>query len=293
MRGPSEEVRLVLETNGAITLYTGSAAVGQGIETIMAQIAGDALEVPFERITVLHGSTSHVAKGFGSYHSRSTVMGGSAILIAADNLKERIRAAAAAKLGCDAGSVELDGEVVRGGGNTVTLGDIADKPIEATGTFHNHKHTYSYGTQAVHVTVDPGTGQVGVVELASIKDCGRMINPLTLKGQAIGSMVQGLGGTFLEDLVYDRQGQLLTGSFADYLLPSASCFPQLRANVIEFKPSPNNPLGAKGAGEGEIVPVGGLLANAVANALSSFGVEPMELPLSPPKIWAMIQKAKT
>ena len=290
--GPSEEVRFVLETDGRISLYMGSAGVGQGIETIMAQIAGDALEVPFERITVLHGSTSHVTKGFGSYHSRSTVMGGSAILIAAENLKERIRAAAAAKLGCNAADVVLDGERVQGAAQTLSLADVADQPIEASGTFHNHKHTYSYGTQAVHVTVDAGTGQVSVLDLASIKDCGRMINPLTLKGQAIGSMVQGLGGTFLEDLVYDDQGQILTGSFADYLMPSASCFPHLRAEVIELKPSPNNPLGVKGAGEGEIVPVGGLLANAVADALSSLGVEPMELPLSPQKVWALVQGAR-
>jgi carbon-monoxide dehydrogenase large subunit len=290
--GPSEDARFVLETDGRISLYLGSAAVGQGIETIMAQIAGDALEVPFDRITVLHGSTSHVTKGFGSYHSRSTVMGGSAILIAAENLKEKIRAAAAAKLGCPASDVVLDGEQARGGGKSMTWSDVADQPIEAEGTFHNHKHTYSYGTQAVHVTVDPGTGKVSVLDLASVKDCGRMINPLTLKGQAIGSMVQGLGGAFLEDLVYNEEGQILTGSFADYLLPTATCFPHLRATVIEMKPSPINPLGAKGAGEGEIVPVGGLLANAVADALSSLGAEPNDLPLSPPKVWALANAAR-
>ncbi len=289
--GPSEDARIVLETDGRVTLYMGSAAVGQGIETIMAQIAGDALEVPFDRITVLHGSTSHVTKGFGSYHSRSTVMGGNAILIAAEKLKDRIREAAATKLGCKPADVALDSEHARGAGKAMTWAEVADQPIEAEGTFHNHKHTYSYGTQAVHVTVDPGTGQVSVLDLASIKDCGRMINPLTLKGQAIGSMVQGLGGAFLEDLVYNEEGQILTGSFADYLMPTASCFPHLRATVIELKPSPTNPLGAKGAGEGEIVPVGGLLANAVADALSSLGAEPLDLPLSPPKVWALAQGA--
>jgi carbon-monoxide dehydrogenase large subunit len=291
--GPSEDARLVLESDGRITLYVGSAGVGQGIETIMAQIAGDALEVPFERISVRHGSTSHVRNGFGAYHSRSTVMGGNAILAAAEKLKEKVRAAAAARLGCNAADVMLEGEVVRGAGKALRLAELASEPIEVEGTFHNHKHTYSYGTQAVHVAVDPGTGHVAVIDHESIKDCGRAINPLTLKGQAIGSMVQGLGGAFLEDLVYDDQGQILTGSFADYLMPSASCFPKVDAEVIELKPSPNNPLGAKGAGEGEIVPVGGLLANAVADALSSFAVEPNELPLSPPKVWAMIEKAKT
>ena len=138
----------MLETDGRITLYMGSAAVGQGIETIMAQIAGDALEVPFDRITVLHGSTSHVTKGFGSYHSRSTVMGGSAILVAAEKLKEKIRAAAAAKLGCSAADVVLDGEQRARRRQVAVAGELADQPIEAEGTFHNHKHTYSYGTQA-------------------------------------------------------------------------------------------------------------------------------------------------
>ena len=131
-----------------------------------------------------------------------------------------------------------------------------------------------------------------ILDLLTIKDCGRMINPLTLRGQGIGSMVQGLGGAFLEEFVYDAQGQLLTGSFADYLLPSATDFPNLRAIVTELKPSPNNPLGVKGAGEGEIVPIGGLLSNAISNALGHLGVEPMELPLSPPKIWALVQRAR-
>lgn len=286
--GPSEEARLVLEADGMVTVYLGSAAVGQGIETIMAQIAGDAMELPFDRFRVLHGSTTHVVEGFGSFHSRSTVMGGNAILLAADKLKAKIRDAASMKLGCNAADVALDGDSVRGpGGRSLSLGDLVREPIEATGTFYNKKYTYSYGSQCVHVTVDPGTGRVEIVDLMSVKDCGRMINPLTLQGQAIGSMVQGLGGAFLEDLVYNEDGQLLTGSFADYLLPSASDFPHLRASVVELRPSPNNPLGVKGAGEGEIVPIGGLLSNAVANALSSLGVEPKELPLSPSKVWAL------
>ncbi len=291
--GPSEEARIMLEPGGSVTVFMGSSAVGQGIETIMAQIAGDALELPFDRIRIQHGSTSDVAEGFGSFHSRSTVMGGNAILAAAEKFKEAIRVAGAKALGCAVGDVRLDGETLRGPeGKALALGELSTTPIEASGTFYNKKYTYSYGSACVHVAVDAGTGHVQVVDLVSIKDCGRMINPLTLKGQGIGSMVQGLGGAFLEEFVYDEQGQLLTGSFADYLLPSAGDFPKLNAIVIELKPSPTNPLGAKGAGEGEIVPIGGLLSNAVANALSSFGVEPMALPLSPPKVWAMIQKTR-
>jgi carbon-monoxide dehydrogenase large subunit len=131
---------------------------------------------------------------------------------------------------------------------------------------------------------------VELLDYVAVEDAGRIINPLTLHGQVVGAIVQGLGGAFLEHFVYDEEGQLLTGSFADYLLPTASDFPNIRAIALEEKPSPNNPLGAKGAGEGGIIPVGGVIANAVAAALGSLGVEPRALPLSPPKVWELIQE---
>ena len=135
-------------------------------------------------------------------------------------------------------------------------------------------------------------GHVALIDYVALEDCGRIINPMTLRGQVIGALVQGLGGAFLEDLVYDEHGQFLTGSLADYLVPTASDFPNLRAVVLESHPSPINPLGAKGAGEGGIIPVGGVIANAVANALASLGVEPRELPLSPSRIWHLARDAR-
>ncbi len=126
----------------------------------------------------------------------------------------------------------------------------------------------------------------------AVEDVGRIINPLTLHGQCIGAVVQGLGGAFLEQFLYDENGQLLTGSFADYLMPTASDFPTIRAVALEAVPSPNNPLGAKGAGEGGIIPVGGVVANAVANALRAFRAEPRELPLSPPRVWQLVQAGR-
>jgi carbon-monoxide dehydrogenase large subunit len=125
-----------------------------------------------------------------------------------------------------------------------------------------------------------------------VEDVGRIINPLTLHGQVVGAIVQGLGGTLLEELVYDREGQLLTATFADYLMPLATDFPQITAISLELRPSPFNPLGAKGAGEGGIIPVGGVIANAVAAALRSFNVEPNELPLSPPMVWRLLANAR-
>ena len=173
------------------------------------------------------------------------------------------------------------------GGKSLPLAELAGLTTE--GAFLNKKHTYSYGTHVAHVTVDPKLGQVQIVDYVVVQDVGRAINPLTLRGQIIGSLVQGLGGAMLEHLQYDEQGQFLTGSLADYLLPTASDFPNLRCIVTEDHPSPINPLGAKGAGEGGIVAAGGVMANAVANALQSFGVQPRQLPLTPTYIWELVQ----
>jgi carbon-monoxide dehydrogenase large subunit len=133
---------------------------------------------------------------------------------------------------------------------------------------------------------------VELIDYVAVEDVGRIINPLTLHGQAVGAVVQGLGGAFLEHFIYDEDGQLLTGSFADYLMPTASDFPSIRAVALEEQRSPNNPLGAKGAGEGGIIPVGGVIANAVAAALAPLGIVPRELPLSPPRVWELINESK-
>jgi carbon-monoxide dehydrogenase large subunit len=243
---------------------------------------------------VLHGSTDCVREGFGSYSSRSVVMGGSAILAAAGTLRAAIRAAAAERLGCAAAEVELlDGRAVGPGKTSIALSDLGQDAVSAEGTFASNKRTYSYGAHAAHVAVDPKTGHVQLLDYVAVEDVGRIINPLTLHGQAVGAIVQGLGGAFLEHLVYDENGQLLTGSLADYLMPTASDFPSIRAVALEEKPAPHNPLGAKGAGEGGIIPVGGVVANAVAAALSMLGVEPRQLPLSPPRVWQLIEDARS
>jgi aerobic carbon-monoxide dehydrogenase large subunit len=291
--GPRENVRLVIEADGSISLYVGSSSVGQGVETVFAQIAADALEMPMERINrVLHGSTDYVAQGYGSFSSRSIVMGGNAIMDAAGKLRTLIREAAAGRLGCQPNEVVIDrGKAIGPGASAaaIELKEFAD--LSADGTFASDKRTYSYGAHAAYVAVDPKTGHVELIDYVAVEDVGRIVNPMTLHGQCVGAVVQGLGGTFLEHFIYDENGQLLTGSFADYLMPTASDFPQIRAVALEEKPSPLNPLGAKGAGEGGIIPVGGAVANAVAAALGSFGVQPRELPLSPPRVWQLIQDA--
>ena len=202
-----------------------------------------------------------------------------------------MRAVAAQKFGCAANEIEMDSGMVFGP-DRQSLPLAAFAGMEAEASFASNKRTYSYGAHAAHVAVDPKTGQVDVLDYVAVEDVGRIINPLTLHGQAVGAIVQGLGGALLEHFVYDEDGQLLTGSFADYLLPTASDFPEIRVVALEERPSPTNPLGAKGAGEGGIIPVAGVIANAVAAALASFGISPRELPLSPPRIWALIQERK-
>jgi carbon-monoxide dehydrogenase large subunit len=290
--GPKENARLKLEPDGAVSVFVGSSSVGQGIETVFAQIAADALEIPMDQIKgVFHGSTDHVSEGFGSYSSRSTVMGGSAIVLAAAELRAAIRTAAAKRLGCAADDIAIDHGMAIGPGRAIiALGELAGIAVEST--YASNKRTYSYGAHAAHVAVDPKTGQVELIDYVAVEDVGRIINPLTLHGQTVGAVVQGLGGALLEQFIYDEDGQLLTGSLADYLMPTASDFPRVRAVALEEKPAPHNPLGAKGAGEGGIIPVGGVIANAVAAALASLQVQPCELPLSPPRVWQLIKAAR-
>ncbi len=292
--GPRENARAILQPDGSVLIHVGSTSVGQGVETILTQIAADALEIPFERVALAHGSTPLLTEGFGSYHSRSTVMGGSAIILAANGLRREICNAAAEKFGCAAADIALaDGAASGPDGRSVAFADLAAivPPVEET--FHNHKHTYANGSAAAHVTVDPETGDVALIDLVFFEDVGKIINPMTLKGQATGAMVQGLGGAFLEHLIYDEEAQLVTGTLADYLAPLSGNFPNIRAYLLEENPSPVSPLGAKGGGEGGLLPMGGLMANAVANALSSLDVEIRQLPLTPDYLWGLIKAARS
>jgi len=293
--GPRENARIVLDASGAVSVTVGAAAVGQGIETVFSQIVADALEIPIDHVTAVHhGSTTGIHEGFGSFGSRASVMGGSAIVVCAENLKTAIRDAAATHFGCTPAEVAIvDGlRAVAAGGRRLALAELSPQGFSAVGTFSNSKRTYSYGAHAAHVTVDPRTGQIEILDYVAVEDVGRILNPHTLHGQTIGAIVQGLGGTLLEHLIYDSEGQLLTGSLAAYLIPCATDFPRIRSVALEQYPSPLNPLGVKGAGEGGTIPVGGVIANAVASALASFGVQTNALPLTQPRVWQLIENAR-
>ena len=226
--GPKESARLEVNDDGTITVFMGSSAVGQGVETVFAQIAADALEIPIERIRhVYHGSTTTVSDGYGAYHSRSIVMGGSALLDADGEFPGRDprgrREEARLRRGRDQDR-ERQGQ--RPAASRSRLANSPGSPPKARSS--TRSTPTAIGAHAAHITVDAKLGQVQIIDYVVVQDVGRAINPLTLRGQVIGSLVQGLGGAMLEHLQYDEQGQFLTGSLADYLLPTATDFPNLR-----------------------------------------------------------------
>src|SRR4029079_5314479 len=188
---------------------------------------------------VHHGSTAYVSDGYGAYHSRSTVMGGSAVLDAANNFMAMLPQAAGKRLGCAESNVVLDVDKVVGGERSMALKEFAG--LTAEGVCLNKKHTYSYGAHIAHITVDARIGRIEIVDYVVVQDVGRAVNPLTVKGQVLGSLVQGLGGAVLEDLKYDDNGQFLTGSLADYLLPGAPHSPHFRCVGLADYPSPPTP----------------------------------------------------
>ena len=292
--GPAETARVLLKGAGRYEVYVGSSSSGQGHETSMAQILAGELGVPLEGIRIFHGSTSFVPQGFGTYHSRAIVMGGSAIKLAGRKLADRLLALAAAQTGLPIEKLEFRQGNVHVRGESRALLDLdAVGTIEAMATFEQTKRTYTYGAHLAHVAVDPQTARVEVLRYLSVEDIGRAVNPLIVHGQAIGAAVQGLGATFLDEFKYSDEGQLLTGTLADYLLPVATDFPSVEALTLEDWPSKLNPLGVKGAGEGGIVAVGGAVANAVAHALAPLGVEITALPLSVDNLAAAIRKARS
>ena len=282
-----ENSRIAVENDGSVTVYVGSSVLGQGLETTLAQVAADTLKLPFERIRVCHGSTSYVREGFGTFASRSMVVGGSAVMDGCKNLLAAIRAAATERFGLPNEEIAIADGIISAGGKRASMSEFAG--LEAEGTFATATRTYSYGAHACHVAVDPRTGHVEILDYVAIEDVGRAINPHIVHGQAIGALVQGLGGVFLDQVIYDRDAQILNTSLADYLVPLASDFPNVRAITLELRLSKTNPLGAKGAGEGGMVAVAATIANAVAAALAPLGVEVRELPLSPAHLWNLIQ----
>ena len=288
--GKWEHARVLLEENGRVTLHTGTASIGQGVDTTLSQICADALGAKLEHIDIVRGDTSKVAKGVGAWGSRAAVMGGSATHVASLQLKDKLLALAAwrlevpvAELEVSEGRVAVKGKpeqslsfaqaarIVAGG---PPLPPGLEKGLDVEHTFQQSEGTFAFGSAAAVVEIDAETGATTVLKYVIVSDIGKAIHPQIVEGQLAGAMAQGVGGALLEELVVDAQGQLLTTTFMDYLLPTASEVPrEAVVRICEDYPSKLNPLGAKGAGEGGIVPAAAVIANAVADALAPFGAE--------------------
>ncbi|HZQ03568.1 MAG TPA: xanthine dehydrogenase family protein molybdopterin-binding subunit [Gaiellaceae bacterium] len=252
-----EYARVELSGSGAATVYSGSASMGQGVETVLAQVCADALGVAFEDVTVVHGDTASIPDGMGAFGSRAATLGGSAVHLAAESLRTRVREQGAPAPG---------------------------ETLSADARFESEDMTFPYGVHVAAVEVDVETGRVDIHRYGVAYDVGRALNPTLVEGQIVGGVAQGVGGALLEELVYDERGQLLSASFVDYLLPTAVEVPPVDVLITEDAPTPRNPLGAKGAGEGGAAAAGAAVANAVADAL---GVEVTRLPLSPERVVAL------
>jgi len=304
--GPQETADVTVSRSGTVHVYSGGTSVGQGIETVLAQIAADALGVDPRAVRVTAGDTAAQPFGAGSWASRSTVVGGSAVHQAATAVRERAIQLAARIL--EAAEEDLDlagGSVcVRGDPETqISLAGIARAAAPASRYLRNGEPaglsarrrfevshmTYPYGAHAAVVEVDTGTGQVRVLRYLVAYEVGRAVNPMLVEGQLRGGVAQGIGGALLEEFGYDEAGQPQAITFMEYRLPTAAEIPPVDVLLSQDAPSPGNPLGVMGAGEGGINAVGATVANAVRDALGLPGGVG-QLPLTPARVWALSQQ---
>jgi carbon-monoxide dehydrogenase large subunit len=306
--GPFEGADVRVGRDGHVTVATGAVDIGQGLTTALAQIVGDELGVPVERIAVVGGDTGRIPHGVGTYASRAAVMAGNAAAAAATRVRTKAIELASHLLEVSPDDVEWrDGAAwVRGvEDRRLSLAELADaarpgsehRPVgmepglETRHYYESDNPPFAYGVHAVVVEVDPETGAVRVDRYLVVSDSGRLINPTLAEGQIVGGVAQGLGGALLEHLAYDTEGQLLASSLLDYALPTACDVPLVEMTHLEI-PSPLNPLGVKGLGEGGAVGAHAAVANAVAAALQPLGIEVRATPLSPGRIGELLSGAR-
>jgi carbon-monoxide dehydrogenase large subunit len=304
--GPYEGARVQVQPSGKVSVVTGVGTQGQGHFTSFAQIVADQLGVDIEDVRVVTGDTDQFHWGTGTFASRGAVVAGNAINEAAKDVRRKVFKLASEVMEAAEEDLELvDGEVrVKGApSKSISLADLAAeanplrgavKPgvepgLEATNYFGPDRGATASGAHAMIVEVDPDTMMIEIKDFAVIHDCGRVINPMIVEGQVHGGVAQGIGDSFYEKLEYDEYGQLLNGSFMDFLLPTSLDVPSIKVGHEET-PSPLNPLGIKGAGEAGAIPTGALFAQALEDALQIEGLEILEIPLSPSKLWELAQK---
>lgn len=306
--GPYEGAKVTVETSGRVSVATGVGTQGQGHYTSFAQIVAEQLDVPVENVRLVTGDTAEFYWGAGTFASRGAVVAGNAIHAAAVGVRKKILQKASEELEVAEEDLELvDGTVrVKGAPATaIPLGELAARAnplrgavrpgsepgLEATDYFGPERGATASGVHAMIVEVDPETMLVEIKRYIVVHDCGTVINPMILEGQIHGGVAQGIGNAFYEQLVWDENGQLLNASFMDYLLPTADTVPMIETDHVET-PSPLNPLGIKGAGEAGAIPVGPLFAQAIEDALADTGLEILEIPLSPNRLFELVEDAR-
>ena len=303
-KGMWEYGKVEVEPNGKVKVLSGASPHGQGQETSFAQIVADELGIGLDDITVLHGDTSVVPKGIGTFGSRATAVGGIAIYQAAGKVREKARELASHLLEVDPddlnfseGRFSVKGvpkkgltiqQIAQEARLTKSLPQQMETGLAAESQFEPSNFTFPFGTHVCLVEVEPQTGRIEIKKYLAVDDCGKVINPLLVDGQVQGGIVQGLGQALFEQVIYDENGQLLTGSLMDYALPRAADLPRLNLARTET-PSPVNPLGIKGIGEAGTIGSTPAMVNAVVDALVPFGITHIDMPLTPQKIWSLCQ----
>ena len=293
-----------LGASGRVTVITGSSPHGQGHETTFAQIAADQLGVPLNEVEVKYGDTSEIPQGVGTWGSRSVVVGGSAIVLASQRVVAKATEIAAALLQIDPEFVVLEGgrffsedipdrhvtwqDVSKTAYGIVSPPRGLERGLEATVYWEPTDYTYPFSANVAVVRIDKDTGEVSLTDYVSVIDCGIVINPMVVDGQVHGGLAQGIGAALLEEAVWDDSGQLVTGSFMDYTMPTAEDFPMFTLDRT-VSPSPQNPLGAKGMGELPTVAAVPAMVNAVVDALAHLGVTHVDIPMKPEKVWKILQ----
>jgi carbon-monoxide dehydrogenase large subunit len=295
--GPFDTVRIDLKSDGSIEIITGVASLGQGVETAIAQICADALGVNYSNIKVVHGQTNRIEKGMGAFASRVTVMCGEATRLAAAKLRAELLEVAAELMQTKPDVLNIvDEQIVRlnsTSGPSMPLAELARAHpggLSAEATFESAHMVYPYGVHIAAVRVDADTGGVTIERYVIAYDVGKAVNPRLVEGQIAGGLAQGIGGALFEEFLYDESGEPLSVTLADYLMPTAHEIPELSILVTEDAPSPLNPLGLKGAGEGGANPVGAAIASAIDDALGRTGAI-TQLPISPQRLKSILKNS--
>lgn len=309
-RGPFETAVVRVGRSGRVSVYTGAAAMGQSTKTMMAQIVGDQFGLAVDKIHVVAGDTQYTSMGHGGFASRQAVNAGNSAHLSATTVREKALEIAAQVFGQPVDALEIDdGHIsVKGGSNvSLGLGDLAreasgipgyslpkgiEPGLECTTNYMPEGLAYSFGSHAVEVEVDPGTGLVRILRYVIVSDCGRLINPIVVDGQIKGGAAHGIGNALFERMGYDENAQPVTTNFGEYLLPTAPELPEIEL-IHHETPSPLNPLGVKGVGEVGTIPVTAAIAAAVENALTPFSVEICETPISPSRLVELILTSRT